>query len=65
MRWNTGYSAIGLAILILEILAIVEIVRGGKPAVEKLLWILLILLAPLLGIIIYYFFGRSGPVIKA
>ena len=62
MRWNPGYSLIGLIILILEIIAIIEILKSGRPVVEKLLWILLILIAPLIGLIIYYFFGRKGPV---
>ena len=60
MRWNPGYSVIGLIILILEIIVIIEIFKSGKPIIEKLLWTLLILMFPLLGVIIYYFFGRGG-----
>lgn len=62
MRWNPGYSLIGLVILILEIVAIIEIFKSGKPMVEKLLWTLLILFAPVIGLIIYFFLGRSGSV---
>jgi len=62
MRWNPGYSVIGLIILILEIIVIIEILKSGKPTIEKLLWILLVLMFPLVGIIIYYFFGRGGSI---
>ncbi|CAF1083854.1 unnamed protein product [Adineta ricciae] len=49
---------IGLIILILDIIAAVEILRSGKPLAEKLLWILFIVLCPLIGLIVYIFFGR-------
>lgn len=54
------YGIIGLILLILEILAIVEIFKSSKDMGTKLLWTLLILIAPLIGLIIYYFFGRKG-----
>lgn len=58
-------GVLGLIILVLEILAIIEIFKSGKTLTEKLLWTLLILVAPLLGLIVYYFFGRSsGPITK-
>lgn len=55
-----NYGIIGLIVLIFEILAIVEILKSGMDTTHKLLWILLILLAPVLGLLIYYFFGRGG-----
>jgi len=54
------YGIIGLILLVLEILAIVEIFRSSKDMTAKLLWTLLILFAPVLGLIIYYLFGRGG-----
>lgn len=62
MRWNPGYSVIGLIILVLEIMAIIEIVKSGKSTLEKLLWILLIIFAPVIGLILYYFLGRGGAI---
>jgi hypothetical protein len=59
MDFRSG-SLIGLVILILDIVAIIEIFKSGKDLIAKLLWTILILLFPLVGIIIYYFFGRSG-----
>jgi hypothetical protein len=33
----------------LDIIAAIEIIRSGKPIVEKLLWILFILFFPIIG----------------
>jgi len=58
-----NYGIIGLIILVLDILAIVEIFKSGKSIMEKLLWSIFIIVAPLLGLIIYWLFGRSGPIL--
>jgi hypothetical protein len=58
MNYRSG-SLIGLAILILDIMAIVEIVKSSRDMMGKLLWSLLILVFPLGGLLIYYFFGRK------
>lgn len=55
-----NYGVLGLVILILDVLAIVEIFKSSKDTAHKLLWTLLILLAPALGLIVYFFFGRGG-----
>ncbi|EKD32940.1 MAG: hypothetical protein ACD_76C00109G0003 [uncultured bacterium] len=52
-------SVIGLVILVLDVAAIIEILRGSMDRASKLLWVLLVLLFPLVGLIIYYFFGRK------
>ena len=57
-------SIIGLVILVLDIIAIIEVFKSSKDSTAKLLWTILILIAPLVGLIIYYFFGRSGPITK-
>ncbi|EKE77131.1 PLDc N-terminal domain-containing protein [Gallaecimonas xiamenensis] len=48
---------IGLLILIADIYAIVQVIKSGAKPVEKLLWILLILILPLMGLIIWFFAG--------
>jgi uncharacterized membrane protein len=53
-------SLIGLIILIIDILAIVAIFKSSRDTMSKLLWTLLILLFPLGGLLIYYFFGRKA-----
>ena len=47
-----------LIILVLDIIAIVEIAGSNRDLLGKLIWILLILFLPVIGLIIYYFVGR-------
>ena len=53
------YGILGIIHIILFIIAAIEIITGGKPIVEKLLWLLLIFFLPLVGLIIYYLIGRG------
>jgi hypothetical protein len=54
------YSIIGLLILILDIYCIYLIVTGSGDLAKKLAWVIIILLLPLLGAILYLIFGRSS-----
>ena len=58
-RMYIGGSLVGLIILILDLIAIVEILQSGRAVGEKLLWILLILLLPLVGVLLYFLIGRK------
>jgi hypothetical protein len=51
------YGSLGLMVLILDIWAILKIVGSGASGGKKLLWVLLILLLPLVGLIIWWFAG--------
>ena len=53
------YSIAGIIIFILDIIAIVEVLQSNKDVAMKLLWILIILLLPLVGMILYFLLGRS------
>lgn len=58
---TSGYGGIiGLIILILNIIAIVSVLMGGGSVLHKLLWILLILILPVIGMILYFLIGRSA-----
>ena len=48
---------LGLLILIGDIWAIVNILGSRSETINKVLWILLVLLLPLLGLIIWFFAG--------
>ena len=50
---------IGLIILALDIWAIVQILQRGGPTAKKILWILVILLLPVLGLILWLLLGRK------
>ena len=54
-------SLLGLLILIADIWAIVSIFQSGATTGNKVLWIVLVLLLPVLGLILWFFLGpRSG-----
>jgi hypothetical protein len=55
---NFGYSGIlGLLILVGDIWAIMNIFQSSASNEKKLLWILLVVLLPLLGLILWFFLG--------
>lgn len=51
---------LGLIILILDIWAIVKTIGSGAGTGSKVLWIVVILLLPVLGLIIWFLFGPKG-----
>ena len=55
---STFNSLIGLIILALDIWAIINVFKSGASTGAKVLWILLILLLPVLGLIIW---AIAGP----
>ena len=54
------YSVGGLIILVLDIICIMQVVQSSMDSTKKLLWILIILLLPLLGPILWLLIGRGG-----
>ena len=55
---NFGYSGIlGLLILAGDIWAIINIFQSSASKEKKLLWILVVVLLPLLGLILWFFIG--------
>jgi len=51
---------VGLIILALNIFAILKIVQSGADTVMKVVWILAVLVFPVIGVIVWYFFGPGG-----
>ena len=51
----------GLAILIADIWAIISIVQSRETNGIKAMWVVLILVLPILGLIIWYFAGPRSP----
>lgn len=51
---------IAIAILILQLAVILSVLAGDGSAQHKILWSLVILLLPLVGLILYAVFGRSS-----
>lgn len=50
---------LGLVVLVLDIIAILDVIKGNKPGGQKALWIVLILLLPVVGLILYYLVGKK------
>lgn len=54
------YSVLGLLILILDIFAIIKIIQSSASGLEKILWILAVLIFPVVGMIVWFFAGPGG-----
>lgn len=51
---------IATIVIILDIIAIISVLGGASSPGRKLLWVLIILLLPLVGMILYFVIGRSA-----
>ena len=55
---NFGYNSIwGLLILAGDIWAIINILRSSASNEKKLIWIIVVVLLPVLGLILWFFLG--------
>ncbi len=54
------YSLLGIIILILDIVAFVDIFKSSMDTLGKVLWALVVLFFPVLGMILYFLFGRKS-----
>lgn len=59
---STLNGLIGLIILALDIWAIINVVKSSAETGIKILWILLIVLLPVIGLIIWALMGPRGNV---
>lgn len=57
---STLNGLIGLIILALDIWAIINVVKSSAETGVKILWILLIVLLPVIGLIIWALMGPRG-----
>jgi hypothetical protein len=56
-----GYYGIGgLIVLILDIWAIISIINSSDDMLSKVIWTLVVLVFPLLGFILWFFFGPKS-----
>lgn len=51
---------VGVIILVLDIIAIIDIVKSGMDTVKKLVWILVVLLLPVIGMILWFLIGKKA-----
>jgi len=50
---------LGLIVLVLDIIAIVDCVKSSMDTGKKVLWIILVLVLPLIGMILYFLIGKK------
>ena len=60
MTMGYGYGLIGLIILVLDIWGIINVIGSGATNGSKLLWVLLILILPVIGLIAWFVAGPRG-----
>jgi len=51
---------VGLLILALDIIAIVDALKSSMDTGKKALWIILILILPVIGMILYFLIGKKS-----
>ncbi|KAF0865416.1 PLDc N-terminal domain-containing protein [Pseudomonas sp. LD120] len=59
---STFNGLVGLIILVLDIWAIINVLKSGTETGMKILWVLLILFLPVLGLVIWAVAGPRGNV---
>jgi len=53
-------SILGILVLIADVWAIINIAQSSETSATKALWIVLVLVLPVLGLIIWYFAGPKS-----
>lgn len=50
---------VALIVLILDVIAIVDILKSSANTGNKALWIILILILPVIGMVLYFLIGKK------
>jgi hypothetical protein len=56
------YGIIGLVILVLDIIAIINIIQSGLEPLMKLVWVILVLALPVIGMVLWFLIGSKKAV---
>ncbi|MBI3483075.1 MAG: PLDc_N domain-containing protein [Bacteroidetes bacterium] len=48
-----------LAVLVLDVIVVIDILKSNKDMEKKILWIIAVIFLPLLGPVLYYLIGRK------
>jgi hypothetical protein len=51
------FSLAGLVVLVLDVIALVSLLKSSADSGTKILWALLIILLPVVGMILYFLMG--------
>ena len=55
-----GYSLFGILVLIGDIWALINILQSSAATDKKILWVIVVVLLPLIGLILWFFLGPKG-----
>ncbi len=50
---------IGLVVLVLDVIAILDVLKSVSDTTKKALWIVAILLLPVIGLVLYFLIGKK------
>ena len=51
---------VGLLVLVLDIIALADVLKSSMDTGRKALWIILILLLPVIGMVLYFLIGKKA-----
>jgi len=51
---------LGLLILVLDIIAILDVLKSSMDSGKKALWVILILILPVVGMVLYFLIGKKA-----
>lgn len=52
-------ALLSLVILVLDIVALVDVLKGTLETAKKILWVVLILILPIIGMVLYFLIGKK------
>lgn len=50
---------LGLVVLVLDIIAIIDVIKSSMETGKKVLWILLVIVLPVIGMVVYFLLGKK------
>lgn len=66
MEWIAGFGLlgmlVGLLILVLDVVAIVSAIQSNLDPVMKLIWVVVILALPVIGMVLWFLVGAKMQV---
>lgn len=48
-----------IAILVIDVIVIMDILRGSKDSEKKILWVVAVIFLPVMGPLLYYIIGKK------
>ena len=52
-------ALVGLVVLVLDIVAIVDAVKSPMETGKKILWVIVVLVLPIVGMVLYFLIGKK------